>query len=119
MENVSLIRYSPNGDDHALTAQLVECYRDVFANGPWHEWLRCPQCKRYWGTRDNGLLACYKFRHCDTTLVDFWPREQVVNDLYHEITSGASCWLAADSDRVVGFCWGYPITITNLELKLG
>jgi len=119
MENVSLIRYSPNGDDHALTAQLVECYRDVFADGPWHEWLKCSQCQKYWGMKDRGFLASNKFCHCNTPLVDFWPREQVVCDLHHEITPEASCWLALGNVSVVGFCWGYPITITNLEAKLG
>lgn len=119
MKSVSLVRYSPHNSDHPRTAQLVECYRDVFADGPWHEWLKCPQCQKYWGTKDRGLLVSYKFRHCDTPLVDFWPREQVVSDLYHEITPEASCWLAMDNDRVVGFCWGYPITINDLETKLG
>lgn len=118
MKSVSLVRYSPH-NNHTRTAQLVECYRDVFADGPWHEWLKCPQCQKYWGTKDRGILASYKFRHCNTPLVDFWPREQVISDLYHEITPEASCWLAMDNDGVIGFCWGYPITISNLETKLG
>lgn len=119
MENISLIRYSPANGDPLLTAQLVECYRDVFADGPWHEWLKCPQCQKYWGTKDRGLLVSYKFRHCDRPLVDFWPREQVISDLHHEIAPEASCWLAMSKDRVVGFCWGYPITTSDLEAKLG
>lgn len=119
MKGVSLIRYSPYKDNDLLTAQLVECYRDVFADKPWHEWLKCSQCQKYWGIKDRGLLASYKFRHCDIPLTDFWPREQVVSDLYHEITPETSCWLAMDNYRVVGFCWGYPITIPDLESKLG
>ncbi|QQG45544.1 MAG: hypothetical protein HYW89_01250 [Candidatus Sungiibacteriota bacterium] len=119
MENISLVRYSPNGGEHELTAQLVECYRDVFADGPWHEWLKCPQCQKYWGTRDRSFLASNRFRHCNTPLVDFWPREQVVCDLHHEITLEASCWLAISNLSVIGFCWGYPITIIDLEAKLG
>ena len=119
MESISLIRYLPNSGDHAVTAQLVECYRDVFADGPWHEWLKCSQCQKYWGTKDRGLLASHKYRHCNTSLVDFWPREQVASDLLREITSEASCWLAMSNTSVVGFCLGYPITITNLESKLG
>ena len=118
MKDVSLAKYSPHDGDHPLTAQLVECYRDVFADGPWHEWLKCSKCQKYWGVKDRGLLASYKFRHCDTPLVDFWPREQVVSDLYHEITPEASCWLAMDNGMVVGFCWGYPVTVSKLENKL-
>lgn len=119
MENISLIRYSPNNGDHWLTAQLVECYRDVFADRPWNEWLKCPKCQKYWGTKDKDLLVSIKFQHCDTPLVDFWPREQVISDLYHEIAPESSCWLAMNNKTVVGFCWGYPITIPELESKLG
>lgn len=121
MNNFSLVRYSPHSGNHLLTAQLVECYRDVFADRPWHEWLKCSQCKEYWGLKDKALLAEYKFYHCNMPLVDFAPREQVVSDLYHEITPEASCWLALsdNQNQVIGFCWGYPITIFELERKLG
>lgn len=119
MNSISFVRYSPHNGDNPLTAQLVECYRDVFADRPWYEWLKCPRCQKYWGIKDRGLLASYKFRHCEASLVDFWSREQVISDIYHEITPEASCWLAMDNDRVIGFCWGYPITISNLESKLG
>lgn len=119
MKNISFVRYSPHGGDHLLTAQLVECYRDVFADEPWHEWLKCPQCGNYWGIKDRELLASVKFHHCDKPLIDFWSREQVISDLYHEITQLSSCWLTMDKKTVVGFCWGYPITIGELEAKLG
>ena len=104
MEKVSLIRYSPHDGNHLLTTKLVECYRDVFADEPWHEWLKCPQCNKYWGIKDRALLASMKFQHCRKTLVDFWPREQVISDLYHEITPSSSCWLAVNEEVVVGFC---------------
>jgi len=119
VKNISLVRYSPYNNYNSLTAQLVECYRDVFADGPWHEWLTCSRCKTYWGAKDRDLLASYLFRHCDEPLVDFWPKEKVISNLYHEITSQSSCWLAVDSDMVVGFCWGKPISIVDLEIKLG
>lgn len=118
MKNISLVRYSPYYNNHALTAQLVECYREVFADSPWHEWLKCPRCHKYWGKKDQDFLAANKFHHCNTPLVDFWPREQVIYDLYHEISSKTSCWLAMQNDSVVGFCWGYPIILSDLEDKL-
>ncbi len=52
-------------------------------------------------------------------LVDFWSRQQVACDLQHEIKPEASCWLAMACNKVIGFCWGYPITIATLEAKLG
>lgn len=118
MKDISLVRYSPYAGDHLLTAQLVECYRDVFADPPWHEWLKCQKCGKYWGTKDRALLASLKFRHCEMPLVDYWPRDQVVSDLEHDITPEASCWLGISNGAVIGFCWGYPITIPHLKEKL-
>jgi len=118
-KKISVIRYSPfNGNDYR-TSQLVECYRDVFAYMPWNEWLQCSGCHTYWGKSDMSLLASWKYRHCGEPLVDFWSREQVISDLYNNITPDASSWIAMDSDRVVGFCLGYPVTVTDLETKLG
>lgn len=119
MKDIELVRFLPNGTNHDLTAQLVECYRDVFAEGPWHEWLQCPCCKEHWGVRDRAFLASQNFRHCNVPVTDFWPRDQVISDLRHEITGDASCWLAMKDAVVIGFCWGYPITISCLEQKLG
>src|SRR3989344_1795642 len=119
MENISLVRYSPHSATASLTTHVIECYRDVFADGPWHEWLQCPKCKKYWGTKDRDLLKSWNFQHCDVAVADYWPREKVREDFFHEITPEASCWLAVCNAQVVGFCLGYPIAITDLENKLG
>lgn len=119
MKDVSFSRYSPDKSDRIVTTQLVECYRDVFADRPWNEWLKCPVCGKYWGIKDKDHLTCYKFHHCGVPLVDFWPREEVLADLSHEIVSGSSCWLAMNKESIIGFCWGYPIKIDDLETKLG
>jgi ribosomal protein S18 acetylase RimI-like enzyme len=118
MENVSFIKYLPQDKNHLITAQLVECYREVFADSPWHEWLKCPKCGQYWGVKDQTILVSQGYRHCGVSLVDFWSREQVICDLYHEINKDSSCWLAIGFDKVVGFCWGYPATLNDLEKKL-
>lgn len=119
MEDISFVQYSHNTKDYLLTAQLIESYRDVFADGPWNEWFKCPQCQKHWGKKDIEFLVSNKFSHCNTPLVDFWSRQQVACDLQHEITPEASCWLAVTRDKVVGFCWGYPVTIAAIEAKLG
>jgi ribosomal protein S18 acetylase RimI-like enzyme len=118
-KSISFAQYSPHEDGRDLTKRIVACYREVFADGPWHEWKRCPKCKKYWGRKDHALLHSQDFRHCDTALVDFWSEDQVTSDLFHEITDKASCWLALCDQEVIGFCWGYPITVDDLEKKLG
>jgi len=36
----------------------------------------------------------------------------------HEISTDASCWITLRLGKVIGFCWGYPISPTELERKL-
>lgn len=108
------------GDD-ALLAQIATCYQSVFADPPWNEWKRCSVCNRQWGRTEwndwrktNGSK-----KHCGIPVIEFWPAAQVRQDIEHELTPRASCWLALDGERVIGFCWGYPIALEALESKLG
>ncbi len=119
MGKVAFVRYSPHTSSKELTTKVVECYRQVFADGPWHEWKQCSQCKRYWGLQDFNELLESNFEHCGVSLVDFWSTDQVTKDLFHEIKENASCWLAISGNEVIGFCWGYPVKTENLETKLG
>lgn len=103
---------------HELLPQIVDCYREVFADGPWHEWKTCPHCGKYWGKKDREALERMSFEHCGHPLVDFWPTEKVANDII-TLPEEASIYVAINDDDVVGFCWGYPISIQELENDLG
>lgn len=118
MKSITYIQYSPHSSSKQITLQVVRCYQAVFADSPWNEWKKCPKCKQYWGTKDSELLKSWKFRHCDGDLIDFWSQEKVISDLRHEITKKTSCWVAMDTGKVIGFCWGYPIEVSELEQKL-
>ena len=119
MKDISFVRYSAETAKAEITSQFVDCYREVFAETPWHEWLKCPKCQKYWGKKDKPIIESWKFNHCGVEMVEFWTKDQVLSDLQHEITKKASCWLALHQEKVVGFCYGYPITINSLEKKLG
>lgn len=113
-------RYSADTSEHGITEQLVDCYRNVFSDTPWNEWLKCGVCGKYWGRKDIEYIKDITFLHCGQPLVDFWPKEVVLSDIRNEIRSDiSSCWLAFDKDRVIGFCWGYPATTTALTEKMG
>ncbi|MBN1779372.1 MAG: GNAT family N-acetyltransferase [Candidatus Buchananbacteria bacterium] len=116
---LTFVRFNHETAECGLTNQLVECYRQVFATEPWNEWLKCPNCQRYWGIADKPFLTKIGFQHCRTPLVEFWPADQVLADIKHEITNDSSCWLALAEQIVVGFCWGYPIQTDPLIKKLG
>ncbi len=119
MTPVSLVRYSPATGDLSRTAQLIECYRDVFADKPWHEWLKCAVCGTHWGVKDQALLASLRYEHCGQPLVDYWQRKEVLDDIEKEIRPASFCMLALADERVVGFSWGYPIHYDYLEIKVG
>lgn len=108
--------------DH-LTRQLVECYREVFADTPWNEWYKCTKCGEHWGTKDKVQLEHWGWHHCGKKLVEFWPREKVLQDLKRELTPSTSCWISIEDDggkgKLVGFCWGYEISAKKLEKELG
>jgi hypothetical protein len=115
MTEFETVRFSPHTGDHLLNGKVVECYRNVFADEPWNEWLKCAICGKYWGKKDMAELVSFKFEHCGLPVSDYWPREQVLGDLFHEITEDSSAWLTVLGDMVIGFCWGYPISLAELE----
>ena len=115
---VNIIRYHHSKNEASYTDKLITCFQDVFAEPPWNEWKRCPVCNQYWGTDHRETLAASGFTHCEAPVVDYWPTQQVREDLDHEISPHASCWLAVEQESVVGFCWGYEATIEYLEDRL-
>lgn len=102
-----------------LLDQVVECYRRVFADRPWNEWKRCRVCGAYWGIDKEAELQSIGYAHCEQQVADYWPAFEVEQDIRHEVSGQASCWLALTKDEVIGFCWGYPTDAKTLEEKLG
>lgn len=116
METITIEPFFPYSEDWTLLADLVECYRDVFAQPPWNEWLACAagDCKASWGRPQAAELAAAGFVHCGQPVVDYWPHAKVVGDLLDALGQGAVCWLAIDraaqgAGQVVGFTWGSSI----------
>lgn len=111
---IEYYRFFPSQDEN-LFLKLVECYRKVFGAAPWYEWKLCSICSTKWGIKESeGMLS-----HCGFPVIDFWPKEKVIDDILNEVTNEASCWLALYQNEVVGFTWGYPVTPFDLEKKLG
>lgn len=114
MDQVRMEPFPSEGGSDEVLASLVECYREVFAEPPWNEWLKCSAgCGAAWGKPRAAELAAARFAHCGRPVTDYWPHAEVVEDLLNELAGGAVCWLAVErSDgraRVVGFTWGSPI----------
>lgn len=124
METVTIEPFFQDSGDWGLLANLVECYREVFAEPPWNEWLACADgdCKASWGKSQAAELAATGFVHCGRPVADYWPRAAVVKDLLGALRQGAVCWLAVGrsaqgAGQVVGFTWGSPIASRWQELE--
>jgi len=123
MKTIEFVRFNPHLDT-SLLEELVDCYREVFGEEPWNEWKKCSICGIKWGIGERETLAVLNSEHCGVPVVDFWPRDVVKKDIFHEINPDASCWLTVEIDsnvpkkKVVGFCWGYPVGLEELEKKL-
>lgn len=116
MDTVAIEPFFLDREDWGLLANLVECYREVFAEPPWNEWLACAadDCDASWGRPQAAELAAEGFVHCGRPVADYWPRAKVVGDLLDALRQGAVCWLAVEraapgGGQVVGFTWGSPI----------
>ena len=116
-DHLTYQRFNPHVDVHFLSG-VVACYQNIFAEQPWNEWKKCVVCNKKWGSDDSEEIISLNSIHCDQSLVDFWPEEIVVIDLLKEINQEASSWIVLDQEKVVGFCWGYPISPEDLEIKL-
>lgn len=112
-------RFTPTA--HAeLLPQLIHCYQDVFSTIPWSEWKTCKCCHRKWGLEQWREIPNLRCPQCCNELDDFWPTAVVEEDIRKELTMPeATCWLALDGSTVIGFCWGYSLTPSELDAKLG
>src|SRR3989339_1496300 len=115
--NIVAIKFDPQVQSD-MVLDLVHCYRQVFAEEPWHEWKKCPKCGKKWGIDQINELAEMKFMHCGVLVEDYWPIAGVVEDVNHEIGADASAWLLKDGDQVIGFIWGYMMPLRNLQTKI-
>lgn len=98
--------------------ELVQVYRIVYADKPWSEWKKCSVCQKKWGIQEKEELVSIDFQHCQTKVVDYWPDDEVKDDLQKEVSDTSFCWIALLNDKIVGFCIGYQIETTQLGDKL-
>lgn len=117
MKKIEYKVFTP-GESSEDLAQVIESYRDVFAAAPWHEWMKCQKCDAYWGIKDNPLLVEEKFLHCGEPVVDYWSRQEVLENIEKELSHESSAFLATQDNRVIGFCWGYGIDAHNIKQEL-
>lgn len=89
---------------------IASAYQQAFGYAPWNEGFTCQKCKFKYP-------LSYSDRHCsqcDTTdeLVEYWPKDRVLSDFRSEMRNqGSLCVVAEEKSEVVGFAWGYDLTM--------
>lgn len=118
---VSYARFSPHTATRVKSEEMAEAFGRVFATSPWYEWRKCrvPGCGANWGVEQRKELEAIGYVHCGEPVVEFWPKDDVLYDIYHEIGADTSCWVAKMGRRIIGFCWGYPVQVSHLSEKVG
>jgi len=118
--NIRIERFDLHHEqERLLLPKLITCYQNVFAEGPWHEWKKCPECAQYWGIKDKELLHRMNFSHCGVPLEDYWKTEDVEKNIHEAFVHDISCFIAICDGEIIGFCWGYIIDIKELENYFG
>jgi len=119
-EGLRLVKFELNNG--LFLDSLVECYRDAFAWLPWQEWKLCLGCEKKFGKEEeNFLMPQLRCPICQQPLVDFWEPKKVKKDIKNELNRlMSSCYLLVEenSEKVVGFTWGYAIEAKELEKHL-
>lgn len=111
----------PAENNEKTLSGLIRCYQDVFSEPPWNEWKKCQICGKHWGIDEkNYVEQDLKLKHCGASVVDFWPHDEVLNDIREELSQkGAFCFLVKNNEGdIIGFYWGYLIELEKLEKKL-
>lgn len=119
MHEITYSRFSLDGNP-AQMRQLITAYQDVFSTSPWSEWKTCLTDKLKWGREQANEVPDLQCPKCSKALTDYWPSEVIEHDIRKELSlPNATCWLALADGKVIGFCWGYSLTLAELEAKLG
>lgn len=100
-------------NEFALGIALV--YQEVFGGEPWNEGYKCPECQSgiyYPLSTDQKLCPECANSGKSTEMVECWPIEQIISDFKNEMRRpNAVCFVALSQSCVVGFTWGYELTV--------
>jgi len=67
-----------------------------------------------------SLICCYQGVFAGEPWNEDWPAATIEADLRRELAKpDASCWLAAEGEAVIGFCWGYSLEVGQFDEHLG
>ncbi len=98
----------------ALVEAITSVYQQSFGGEPWNEGWLCPVCEKVFALSHSDKTCPECSKHSRTVLlVEYWPRNKVVSDFYHEMQKpDPICVVAQSDEKVVGFAWGYRVCVS-------
>ncbi len=91
--------------------QLINVYKSAFAEPPWDEYKKCPECGINYGLLEVNQSSLY-CKKCNKKInfIEFWSSEDIEKDLEFALSQQNSIVLVAENtDGLEGFSWGYQI----------
>lgn len=106
-----------------LRPSIVSCYQEAFGGDEWHEWMRCPECYRYYSSSEYDALRPAAHCVCGTSrpLEPYHKPQAILAELYEDLADSANSRLyvrTGSEDSVDAFIWGSLITAEQAASQL-
>ena len=97
----------------SMVKAIAKVYQLSFGGEPWNEGYMCPICsKGFPRTLDKKVCDVCVENSREILLIDYWSMNKIITDFYREMSKpDAKCVVVQNVDLVVGFAWGYRITM--------
>jgi GNAT superfamily N-acetyltransferase len=96
--------------DTATVSGILHAYQHAFGHAPWNEGFTCTACT---STYPLSHLEKHCAR-CGGLLKEYWPEDRILHDFNTEMRNpGSTCIVAEEHTSVIGFAWGYGLTINQ------
>ncbi len=116
MNDIKIVKLDVAGQKEN-SRNIANVYKEVFGSDPWNEGYKCPEC-----VNDNIYPLSFTGKFCPkcsllgkkVELDEYWPVKQVISDFNNEMRkTGAICCIANDESKVIGFAWGYDMSVNE------
>lgn len=96
-----------------LVNAVALAYQQAFGQAPWNEGYQCPICQKTIALGGEKIYCPSCLEKGDKVfLAEYWPIDKILSDFYREMSKPNSlCLVAMLGGEVIGFTWGYQISI--------
>lgn len=104
------IKKVPNSPEPKTLHNIAYAYQQAFGHAPWNEGYTCSRCSAKYPLNLNPTECT----NCGPNgkIEEYWPQDKIIHDFCREMNRpDAICFVAEDNNNVVGFAWGYMVSM--------